>query len=300
MSTIEGTLIGRIYQIQHKIGRGAFGVVFAGINTNDNTEVAIKCEKDPIKDPQIQNEYQAYHDLKGEQGIAEVFHYTRERNLNILVMERLGPSLEDYFKLCDKKFSLKTVLMITEQLLKRLEHFHSRGYIHRDLKPGNLAFGSKKMFNLLYIIDLGLTKKFIDPNTNQHIPFKDTRLYGTARYSSINAGRGYVQSRRDDLESVGYIILCFLKGSLPWDSIKVQNKKEKFIRITRMKEEISVERLCDGCPKEFLNYLKYCRNLGFSENPDYKYLRKIFSELFYRQNFSYDFNFDWTSIGSKG
>ena len=188
--------------------------------------------------------------------------------------------------------------MLADQMLARLEFIHSKNFIHRDMKPDNFLIGLSKKSNIVHIIDFGLAKKFNDPKTNAHIPYKDGKsLTGTARYASINTHLGIEQSRRDDLEGLGYVLLYLLKGSLPWQGLPARSKKEKYTKILQVKTDTSVDVLCRGHPNEFMIYLNYCRNLGFEDKPDYSYLRRMFKELFSREEYDYDYLYSWVLKG---
>ncbi len=221
-------------------------------------------------------------------------------------MDLLGPSLEDLFSFCGRKFQLKTTLMVADQLVTRVEYVHSKNYIHRDIKPDNFLIGLGKRSNQVFLIDFGLAKKFRDAKTHQHIPYKENKnLTGTARYASINAHLGIEQSRRDDLEAIGYVLIYFIKGKLPWQGVNAQNKGEKYHKIMEKKMSIPVEYLCLGIPckilfiltlgvAEFATYMHYCRSLRFEDRPDYGFLRKMFKELMVKESIDYDYVFDWT------
>jgi serine/threonine protein kinase len=221
--------------------------------------------------------------------------YGHNQIYNILVMELLGPSLDTLFYYNNDKFSLKTSCMIGLQILDRIEYVHSRRIIHCDIKPGNFAIGrDDNKSHIIYIIDFGFAKKFWNPTTKCHIPFiKGKRLTGTAKYSSINTLSGYEPSRRDDLESIAYLIIYFIKGRLPWQGLRHTNKEERNRKILEKKKNISSQELCSGCPKELEIFIDYIKNLGFTEVPDYDYLRQLIKIIMTKNNMSLDYYFDW-------
>jgi serine/threonine protein kinase len=185
---------------------------------------------------------------------------------------------------------------------------HSKSIIHRDIKPDNFIMGINKKKHLVYIVDFGLSKKYKDPKTNEHIPYKDGKsLTGTARYASIFTHLGIEQARRDDLESLGYLILYMLIGELPWQGIKAKSKKEKYQKIMEKKLYTSLEQLCNGQPSkkgyitldEFVSFFQYCRGLQFDEKPDYSYLKCLLKSIFERYNYDYDYVYDWIVINEK-
>ncbi len=177
---------------------------------------------------------------------------------------------------------------------------HSKSFIHRDVKPDNFLIGIGRRQHIVYAIDFGLAKRFQDPKTLEHIRYRDGKnLTGTARYASMNTHLGIEQSRRDDLEALGFVLMYFNIGCLPWQGLPAKTKKEKYDKIRDKKVHTSIAALCKGFPAEFEAYLTYCRQLQFSEKPDYAYLKKLFKDLFVKQGYEYDYIYDWSLLRSS-
>ncbi|XP_062206646.1 casein kinase 1-like protein 2 [Phragmites australis] len=289
--------VGNKFRLGRKIGSGSFGEIYLGTNIQTNEEVAIKLENVKTKHPQLLYESKIYRILQGGTGILNIRWFGVEGDYNVLVMDLLGPSLEDLFNFCSRKLSLKTVLMLADQMINRVEFVHSKSFLHRDIKPDNFLMGLGRRANQVYIMDFGLAKKYRDTSTHQHISYRENKnLTGTARYASVNTHLGIEQSRRDDLESLGYVLMYFLRGSLPWQGLKAGTKKQKYEKISEKKVATSIEALCRGYPTEFASYFHYCRSLRFDDKPDYSYLKRLFRDLFIREGFQFDYVFDWTIL----
>lgn len=285
------------YRLGRKLGSGSFGEIYLGTNVVTGEEVAVKMESIRARHPQLEYEARVYRSLAGGVGIPFVRWFGRETEYSAMVIDVLGPSLEDLFNYCNRKFSLKTVLLLADQMISRVEYIHSKNFLHRDIKPDNFLMGLGRRANLVNLIDFGLAKKFRDPRTHLHIPYRENKnLTGTARYASINTHLGVEQSRRDDMESLGYVMMYFCRGQLPWQGLKAATKKQKYDRIMEKKMTTPTDLLTRGFPKEFQVYLNYCKGLRFDDRPDYSYLRRLFRELFIKEGYSYDYIFDWTAL----
>ena len=282
------------YLIRKKIGKGSFGTVYQGINTSNNEKIALKVEKREKNDSgTLENEALRLVYLQGE-GVPCVYCYGNNLYHNLLVEELLGKSLEDLFNLYGKPFSLKTVCVLGIEMIKRIQYIHSKYYIHRDIKPDNFMIGRGQNEKKIYIIDFGLAKKYYSVSKAQHIKFiTGKHLIGTARYCGRNAHRGYEQGRRDDIESIGYVLMYFLLGVLPWQGLKVRKNEDHFEKIAQKKYSTSFEELTSGQPEEFLLYFKHVEKLEFEDQPNYIYLIGLFQKVIDKYCTDCFYDFDW-------
>jgi serine/threonine protein kinase len=199
-----------------------------------------------------------------------------------------------------KTFPIKTVCLIGYQMINVLEYIHNKHFVHRDLKPDNFVVGLNDLSKYLYLLDFGLAKKYRSSVTLKQYPLiNKKKLTGTARYASINALRGFEQSRRDDLESAGYVLMYFLRGSLPWQGIPGKTKDERYKKILQKKNDTSAQELCEGFPDEFEKYIEYTRNMEYEEEPDYDKLRDYFIEVLEKQNDVFDYIYVWSTEEEK-
>ncbi|KAF7290528.1 Casein kinase I isoform delta [Mycena indigotica] len=309
-------LLGGKYRLEEEIAAGGCGQVFIGVHNVAGKEVAIKLEPAIAKHSPLQQESKIYKRLMGNTGIPWIMWSGRQGDYNVMVIDLLGPSLEDLFKMCNRHFSLKTVLLLADQLISRIEFIHSHGFVHRDIKPANFVMGTGRAVNMVNVIDFGLAKKFWDSRTSLHIPFKQDDFHGvgTSLFAAINTHIGIESSRRDDLESLAYMLIYFLRGTLPWRKLRAPAAPPStyvsgshpynpvsatwdLIRDAKLSAE---PLLTCGLPPEFDVLYRYARGLEFDDLPDYAGLRALFRGLAERLEFSYDDEFDWTVPPPKG
>ncbi|CAD8098770.1 unnamed protein product [Paramecium sonneborni] len=288
---MSGFLLNKQYKLLKKLGAGAFGEIYSA--TANGQDYAIKIERSDTKHPQLLFESKLYQYLNNSPiiGIPKYYGYLQQDNYNFLVMEQLGKSLEDIFTDNNRIFSLQSVTVLALQMLECIEFLHSKQFLHRDIKPDNFLLG-KTHKDRVYMVDYGLAKKYINKDT--HIPYKDNKaLTGTARYASINTHLGIEQSRRDDLESLGYVIMYFLRGTLPWQNLRANTQKDKYDRIMEKKLATSSETLCKNHPKQLYHFIEYAKNLKFDEKPDYNYLKNLFMSIMKENELRIEYIYDW-------
>jgi serine/threonine protein kinase len=289
-------IIGKVffskYKAIKKLGEGSFGKVYKAEYNKE--EFAIKMESKSKEQGLLETEATIMSYLKGP-NIPFIKSYGYSGNYNVLVMQLLDKSLEDLFNEYTK-FSIKTTAMLGYQMVSILQYIHDRHIIHRDIKPDNFVMGSKEHNDRLYLLDFGLAKKYRSSRTLIQYPYvKKKKLTGTARYASIHALEAYEQSRRDDLESVGYVLMYFLRGNLPWQGLKVRSKEDRYKKILEKKKDTSSEDLCKNFPHEFYKYVDYTKNLDYTENPDYDMLKQLFLDVVIGLDEKMDYVYDWTT-----
>lgn len=286
-------ILGNDFKFIDKLGSGSFGEVYL-VEDLKHRQYAVKIEE-KSEHSRLNEENKIYKRLKKAgitSGIPKVYKTIDTPEYNIMLMELLGKNLDDLLTESQNKFQMGTVLKLGYDIVSLLEKIHNANLLHRDIKPNNFMIGNGKNRDKLYIMDFGLSKQYITKDNN-HIAFKvDRSLVGTARYASINIHLGYEPSRRDDLEAVGYMLIYFIKGTLPWKGLKKKNSKMDQIHlIKRVKLCTTIDKLCSDLPKEFTEYIKYCRNLKFDEKPDYDYMRNLFTKM--SNDLNIEMKYEW-------
>ena len=293
---IVGKTFFKKYQCIKKLGEGSFGCIYEAIYNNEH--YALKFENINRNSNLLETEASIMNYLKGP-NIPFVKSFGTSGNYNILIMQLMGKSLEDLINQ-KKTFSIKTVCLLGYQMINILEYIHNKHIVHRDIKPDNFVMGLNSLSKKLYLLDFGLAKKYRSSVTLVQYPLiNKKKLTGTARYASINALRGYEQSRRDDLEAVGYVLMYFLRGSLPWQGLPGKNKEDRYKKILQKKIYTSAYDLCLGFPEEFEQYIEYTRKMEYCEQPLYDKLKENFTKIIEKENEDFDYIYDWSTNEEK-
>ena len=301
------------YEIKEKIYTGSEYTIYKSLNTNNNKEFAIKikrknesnCNINITEENEVDSDdsYHEFNDTKFENesymlsmlkgfGIPELYSFGYNSNYNLMIMELLGQSLNDLFKLKNKKFSLKTTCMLGIQMIDRIEYIHSLKIIHTNLKPNSFLLGKNSKSHILFLSDFGSARKYW--KSNAHIKFSEGKTnFGSTKFLSGNALNGYELSRRDDLESIAYIIIYFLKGCLPWQGLKINNKEEKYKKICEIKNQIASKYLCKDLPEQIETFVEYVKKLEFTDVPNYNYLKDLLKKVIEKLGEKIDFWYDW-------
>ncbi|KAH7329437.1 casein kinase I isoform delta-A [Stachybotrys elegans] len=304
---MKDIIINGQFHVQARVGKGGQSVAYSGLtillsasesllltdsgtDLFSNQKVAIKLTGEVHAD-QARDEEEIYISIAGGTGIPNVKWFGHQGPYSIIVLDLLGPSLDDLHRYCGGKFSLKTVLMIADQALYRLQHIHSKGYLHRDVKPANLLMGCGKKGNVVYLIDYALAVN-ISGIERREQP-RGVAWAGTPDFASLTCHNRYGQSWGDDLESLLYSLVFLATGTLPWYDVPCPSDAQ-LDEQTKLMKMRPPESICEGLPRQFARFLTIVRGLRYGEKPNYTHLRRMFNLLFVERGFKHDFVFDWT------
>ena len=268
--------------------------IYTGIKKDSKEKVVFKLKNiDSYYSHYLNKEYLIYKELEGIKRIPKVYAVGQQGNYNVLITELLGQSLKMLMKYVGEKFSLATTLKIGIQVLDIIKKIHKKGVVLRYLKPGNMVIGLGENKDYIYLIDFEIAKKYI--KNGEHIPYREEiDVKGNRDYISINTHNGIEISRRDDIESLGYNLIYFMKGKLPWSNGSDSDS------ILEKKINTSLDELCIGLPKEFKEFIKYSRELEFEQEPDYNYLKKLLLKVGNKNGINIDkVKYDWEIKNEK-
>ncbi|PNP52109.1 hypothetical protein THARTR1_07318 [Trichoderma harzianum] len=296
---IQKHVINNRWRLENIIGQGGFGSVYIATDLQTKQIVAVKLQtlpatSSPSQMDNLESEASYYTLLHNRPGIATFHENGRQENYEFMVYELLGASLQNLFYRCGKKFSLKTTLMIADQLLQRLETFHSQDIVHRDIKPDNIAMGfGKENGKTVYLLDFGLVGDYTQDKKVVTAP--SYAFCGTYYWAAIAAHLDRSQSPKDDLESLAYMLIYFARGSLPWQGYANENEPTNVLQecVTRLKLTLPIDLICEGLPSAFSRHLKYVRSLTYNDKPNYAKMRAMYRRLMKRRGYQYDGVYDW-------
>ena len=287
-------------ELVKRLSGGSFGEVYLGKMVRSGHEVAVKIEPQSFGNQFLLHEGNVYRQLEGGPGISKVHWFgLHGHDYAIMTMDLLGPTLYDLFTGCGDRLSLKTVLMLADQMVDIMEHVHNNNFVHRDISPNNFMIGTGDQSHKLFLIDFGHAKKVSRspvymPSTRHRFHQKKPQLVGTPRFVSVFAHMAQEAALRDDMESLGYVWLYLLQGRLQWQGIRTNTTEEKMRKIADLKIKTPVEDICKDVPEEFAIYLEHIRSLGQYDKPDYANIRQMFKDLAAKHEFELDDVYDWT------
>ncbi|KRX49225.1 Casein kinase I isoform delta-like [Trichinella murrelli] len=268
------------FKLNYMMGKGTFGVVYVGMDKVTKEEVAIKIEKRMEKPSMLCFEKKVYKFLSGSSFVPAIKYFGTDNFNFYLSMELLGPNMEDVLEARNRELLLTDVCSYAVQIIKAIQFIHERGFIHRDLKPENILLRQRDLstHEVVSLIDFGCAVRYrVSKCKFSHIAYREKLpVMGTLRYMSISAHLGIQQSRRDDMQTIGYILTYLAKGKLPWQDMQVTSFAEQNMEVASMKIRMKPQHLCQGLPSAFSNYMKYCRSLDFASEPNYNYLYRLF------------------------
>ena len=296
----EDTFIFKKYKPIRKIGIGAFGDIYSVIDLNYKTSFAMKTEKIEAEPKSLETEAYYLYNLQGGIGIPKIITYGHIKKYNILIETLLNESLYNIYIKNNKYCSLIDICLIGVQMLERLEWIHSKNILYRDVKPENCLIGLKNP-NLIYIVDFGLCKRYRSSKTGKHIPMRQTgKFNGTMEYASSYVLKGNESSRRDDLISLGYMLIFLFKKYLPWKISLKEINRTKYLELINKKESNDNGLLFKNLPQEIVEYIIYTNNLKFEQAPDYSYLSSLFKSIIFKMNLNYNkLSFSWITKPNK-
>ena len=270
-------IIFKKYEVKKKLGKSSTIDLYEGVSLEDNKPVLIKIEPKTSEKLYLETEAYNLYTFKGF-GIPELIKLGKKNNNLILIESKKGRSLYDLFMENNRKFSLNEICLIGIQCIERLKFIHSKNYIHRNIKPENFVIGLEDP-HVIYLQNFYLCEKYRSSKTNQHAKFKYTKeIVGTERYGSVNALRGLRQGRRDDLESLCYMLIYFFLGKLPWQGISADSDTEKHEKLLKEKKSFKIENY-KQIPKDFYTLFNYVKNLKFEEEPKYSLMIKLLQNI---------------------
>ncbi|KEG06830.1 putative protein kinase, putative,casein kinase I [Trypanosoma grayi] len=299
------TLFQGKFKLSRLLGKGGFGEVYAGVQVSTGEPVAVKLER--IKgrcflfhEARVMQDIQNSTPNRAAPGIPELKYFGQEGDFRILIMSMHGPSLEDLHANLGR-FSLKTTVMLSDEMISRLEFLHSVGYIHRDLKPDNFLLGVGKLARHIYLIDLGLSIRHRSSDGVHREMATGKSFVGTSRYASLRTHQGFSQSRRDDMEQLVYVLIYLYRGHLPWSGLQIKDREAKEKAIGEIKQKLTAAQICSKCPRQFEDLLIYARKMEYTEGPQYEMCRILMSSVFgaIGPNVKHDYQYDWVTVRMK-